>query len=99
MRDKDYILDLSSLKSGESGDGYSTNRLDGKKDAVSGGGNEEGGGVRAWVAVKWKCCGTYSRIYKNKAGDAYEGRCPKCMRPVRLRIGEGGTNSRFFEVK
>ncbi len=24
------------------------------------------------------------------------GRCPKCLKPVRLKIGEGGVDSRFF---
>ncbi|MEM7627739.1 MAG: hypothetical protein AAF333_19260 [Planctomycetota bacterium] len=53
---------------------------------------------RPWLAVKWRCCSTYSRVYRNRRGDAYEGRCPKCGAPVKATIGEGGTNSRFFEA-
>lgn len=53
---------------------------------------------RPWLAVKWLCCSTYSRVYRNRRGDAYEGRCPKCGSPVKARIGEGGTSSRFFEA-
>ena len=53
---------------------------------------------RPWLAVKWKCCSTYSRVYRNRRGDAYEGRCPKCGSPVKASIGAAGTNSRFFEA-
>lgn len=54
---------------------------------------------RPWLAVHWKCCSTYSRIYRNRKGDAYEGRCPRCASPVRARIGTNGTSARFFEVE
>ena len=53
---------------------------------------------RKYVGVRFQCCGIYQRIYVNKEGTAYEGRCPKCAKPVRLRIGEGGTTNRFFEA-
>ena len=51
---------------------------------------------RPWIAVRWECCSAYSRIYRNAAGTAYEGRCPRCRRPVRVRVGPGGTDHRFF---
>lgn len=51
---------------------------------------------RAWVGVRFDCCGVYTRIYKNADGTGYVGRCPKCGRNVRLRVGPGGTSSRFF---
>jgi len=53
---------------------------------------------KKYVGVRFQCCGIYQRIYVNKDGTAYEGRCPKCTKPVRLRIGEGGTTNRFFEA-
>ncbi|MCL2306109.1 MAG: hypothetical protein FWC43_12265, partial [Planctomycetaceae bacterium] len=53
---------------------------------------------KKYVGVRFHCCGLYVRIYVNKEGTAYEGRCPKCARPVRLRIGEGGTSNRFFDA-
>jgi len=49
-----------------------------------------------WLAVTWRCCKVYSRIYRNRTGEAYEGRCPKCGRHVRATIGPGGTSARFF---
>ncbi|MEX2545883.1 MAG: hypothetical protein WD316_12215 [Phycisphaeraceae bacterium] len=51
---------------------------------------------RPWIAVRWDCCSAYSRVYRNQAGTAYEGRCPRCMRAIRVRVGPGGTNHRFF---
>jgi len=53
---------------------------------------------RKFIGVKFNCCNIYLRIYANKEGTAYEGRCPKCFRPVKFKIGEGGTDHRFFEA-
>ena len=51
---------------------------------------------RPFLGIWFECCCVYGRIYKNKEGTAYVGRCPKCLRQVRARVGEGGTNQRFF---
>ncbi len=53
---------------------------------------------RPWLSVHWKCCGAYSRIYRNRAGDAYAGACPRCGKPVRAAIAANGTHTRFFEA-
>lgn len=53
---------------------------------------------RRYVGVRFHCCGVYVRVYVNKSGTAYEGRCPKCAKPVRLKIGDGGTNCRIFNA-
>jgi len=52
--------------------------------------------ARRFVGIHFACCDVYSRVYVNRESTAYEGNCPKCSKRVRLRIGPGGTDSRFF---
>lgn len=58
--------------------------------------NNDKNAPKKFLGIMFDCCGVYGRIYKNKEGTAYTGRCPKCMRPVNVKIGEGGTGQRFF---
>ena len=51
---------------------------------------------RPWIGIQFECCGAYARVYRNVEGTAYEGRCPQCQAKVRLRVGPGGTDARFF---
>jgi len=53
----------------------------------------------SFLGIMFKCCNVYGRIYKNKDGSAYVGRCPRCMRNIKIPVGEGGTNQRFFSAQ
>ena len=83
MRGPDYIVDIDGVQPPTPTGGPPPGR------ATTG---------RPWIAIKWRCCGAYSRVYRNRAGTAYEGRCPRCGTATRATIGTGGTDARFFEA-
>jgi hypothetical protein len=60
---------------------------------------KSGGTNRPYISVKFACCGVYQRIYRSADGMRYEGHCPKCAKPVRFKVGPGGTDARFFVVE
>jgi hypothetical protein len=55
--------------------------------------------AKPFLMVYFACCGAYRRIYRSADGVRYEGHCPRCARPVKFRVGEGGTDSRAFVVE
>jgi len=89
MADRDYMIDIPGLEG-------ATGRL---AAGSSGSARGHAGRGRPWLSIYFKCCHTYTRIYRNRAGDAYEGRCPKCGAAVHAAIGPDGTPNRFFTAE
>ncbi len=54
--------------------------------------------MKPFLGVLFRCCNTYGRLYKNEAGDRYEGRCPACGRQAQAPVAPNGTKRRFFEA-
>lgn len=54
--------------------------------------------ARPFLQVFFRCANHYQRVYRNAAGTAYHARCPKCGKPLRFQVGEGGSDARRFEV-
>ncbi|MBM4357584.1 MAG: hypothetical protein FJ096_05675 [Deltaproteobacteria bacterium] len=50
------------------------------------------------LGVMFDCCNVYVRIWKRRDGAAYEGRCPRCLRVVRIAVGPGGSSSRIWRA-
>ncbi len=54
---------------------------------------------KQFIGILFECCNVYRRIYINKDGNAYEGRCPNCYGKVKVIIGPDGTDQRFFTAR
>lgn len=55
---------------------------------------------KEFLGIHFRCCNVYGRIYKNKAGSAYAGNCPRCGKRVEAKVGSNGngTDQRFFHT-
>jgi hypothetical protein len=54
---------------------------------------------RKFLGVHYQCCNVYSRAYVDKDGKKYTGSCPGCGKRVEVKIGKGGTSTRFFTAR
>lgn len=61
--------------------------------------NTETPARRAYIGVHFECCNVYTRIYRAAHRREYVGRCPNCLRPLRIRVGPEGTSARLFRAR
>ena len=55
---------------------------------------------KKFLGILFECCNVYSRIYLNKEETFYYGRCPRCLREVKIKVQkENGTTERFFRAR
>jgi hypothetical protein len=54
---------------------------------------------RPYLQLLFECCGVYQRVYRDKSGEFYQGRCPRCLRQIRFWIRPDGTAARTFAVR
>jgi hypothetical protein len=87
---RDYTVDLSGAE------GESAQR---PRTAVRGNAGSPTGAGHPFLSVHFACCGVYQRVYRDRGGKAYRGRCPRCARVVTFAVGEGGTSARSFVVR
>ena len=88
---RDYKLELGA-------DGVASGARKSPPTAV--GGRSVGGiPTRPYLSVQFACCNVYQRVYRDAAGTAYHGRCPRCGQQVTFAVGEGGTSARSFIVR
>ena len=58
--------------------------------------SDKKGANKRFLGIWYRCCNVYGRLYRNRTGTAYTGRCPGCGAPVRACIGPGCTKRRSF---
>ena len=80
---RDYILDIRSANLEQ-------------PDRATVEADEKG---KPFLMVMFACCGVYQRVYKDADESHYAARCPKCLRSITFRVGEGGTAQRAFVVE
>ncbi len=88
MSDDDYILDITGL--GGEGSSDRPAKPPGEQTDATG---------RSFISVHFECCNIYQRVYRNAAGTAYVGWCPKCARKIVARISPDGIDARFFRAQ
>ncbi|MDH4120200.1 MAG: hypothetical protein OEV94_00635 [Deltaproteobacteria bacterium] len=54
---------------------------------------------RPYLSLFFECCRVYQRVYQDRAGTHYLGRCPRCLGSIRFAISPDGTARRAFRVK
>lgn len=84
MAADDYILDLSTRRDAS-----------GPSPAPAAGPPPT---PRPWLAIHWRCCHVYSRVYRNPSASHYLAQCPSCGRSAKIEVAPTGLSTRFLEA-
>jgi hypothetical protein len=60
---------------------------------------KDGHEKRPFISVLYRCCNSYGRLYPNKDGTKFVGRCPRCGARTEALIGPTGTTRNYFEAR
>lgn len=55
--------------------------------------------ARPFLGVFFRCCQVYQRIYRHPDGTRYAGFCPRCTRPLEVKVGAEGSSQRLFTAE
>ncbi|MCG8407191.1 MAG: endonuclease Q family protein [Phycisphaerales bacterium] len=66
---------------------------------VSGFESEDATNERPWVGVHFECCGVYTRVYRDAEARQYDGRCPRCGRPIKIGVGPQGIQAKVLRAR
>ena len=61
-------------------------------------GAKANGHGKPFLGIHFVDCHVYGRVYRNKKETHYEGLCPKCRQPVKIKIGPNGSSTRTFKA-
>jgi hypothetical protein len=61
--------------------------------------NEAQRAPRPYIGMLFRCCHVYVRIYLNREGSAYSGRCPRCGAKAEITVGPDGSPARFWQAE
>jgi len=50
-----------------------------------------------FIGILFECCNSYGRLYLRRDSAAFEGRCPRCYRMVRVPVSEDGIEAHFVQ--
>ncbi len=55
---------------------------------------------RPYIGIRFDCCSVYQRIYREPDEQIYAGRCPKCLKMVRVEVDpQNGKAVKFLRAE
>jgi hypothetical protein len=68
------------------------------KQSMNSSSTEKKAGSKKFLGIHFLGCNTYARLYPNREGTHFQGRCPRCGLTMKVRIAPYGSDDRFFHM-